>query len=179
MIIKKMFNLNDFSVDEVVKVLVDNDGVEDESYASVTKIERGKLYVCYLTPRNKVYKNATLYTFEDSEHPVYLESIIEHHEGVKNITDIGFLELETDWFVYESDIDSECSESEIDDYSSEEGHSFIADEDLSGWEPPEDHQKVDSDWRDWNPDTIGGQHFKQTIDRIEHTVKIYRDNMTM
>ena len=172
-----MLMLSEFSEGDIVKILVEEDEIEYECLAKVNSINESKLYVNYLSERNKFYKDAVIYVYEDDAHEVEVESISEHYKDVKHLHEIGFIEIEEGWYVKEDDIDSECSDSDIDDLSSEEENDFIADEDVSQWELPEDHEQVDGDWRRWNPRSDGERHYKNVVDRIEQYAKIYKDNM--
>jgi len=172
-----MSSLSEFSEGDIVKILVEEDEIEEECLATVNSINAPKLYVNYLTERSKFYKDAVIYTYEDHTNEVEIESISEHYKDVKNLHEIGFVEIEEGWYVKEDEIDRECSDSDIDDLSSEEDNDFIAEEDVSQWELPEDHEKIDGDWRMWNPRTDGERHYKNVVDRIEQYAKIYKDTM--
>lgn len=175
-----MISFSEIAESEIIKVLVeDEDEIQEECYAQVTSKEDQKLYVHYLEPKNKVYKDATLFSFSEDKNEVELESITEHHEDVTCLSEIGFMRINDKFWVKESDIDSECSDSEIEDYSSEENNSFIAPEDIDQWEKPHDHAMVDSDWNKWVPKTSGERHFKNMVDRVEKYAKVYEDEMRL
>ena len=172
-----MLSLSEFSLGEIVKILVEDDETEEECFATINLIDETKLYVKYLSERNKIYKDAPMYIYDEHVNEVEIESIVEHYKDVKCITEIGFIEVQKDCYVKEDDIDSECSDSDIDDLSSEEENDFIAEEDFSQWQLPEDHEQVDGDWGKWNPRTDGERHYKNVVNRIEQYAKIYKDNM--
>ena len=172
-----MLRLSEISSNEIVKILAEDEGIEEEYFAIVNLNNESNLYVNYLSERNKFYKDACIYTFDDHTNEVEVESISEHYKGIKHISELGFIEVEEGWFVKETDIDSECSDSDIDDLSSEEDNDFIAEEDISQWQLPEDHAQVDNDWNTWRPQTEGERHYKDVINRIEQYANIYKDNM--
>ena len=151
-----MLSLNEFAENELIKVLLeDEDEIEEEVLAKITSKDESMLYVKYLSNRNKFYKDATLYSFED---------------------DIGFIRID-EYYAKESDIDSEDSDSDIDDFSSEDNNSFIAPEDVNEWQLPSDHAAVDSDWAGWTPQPGGETRYKQMVDRVEAYAKLYKDEM--
>jgi hypothetical protein len=172
-----MLSLNEFAENELIKVLLeDEDEIEEEVLAKITSKDESMLYVKYLSNRNKFYKDATLYSFEDDINEVELDSIVEHYEGVYDLEDIGFIRID-EYYAKESDIDSEDSDSDIDDFSSEDNNSFIAPEDVNEWQLPSDHAAVDSDWAGWTPQPGGETRYKQMVDRVEAYAKLYKDEM--
>lgn len=169
-----MINLSEITKDNIIKVLVeDEDQIEEECWATVIQNNNQKLYVKYLEPCNKFYKQAPLYEVSENLNEVEVESLIEHHETHE---DAGFNILDESYYYIMSDVESDDSESDIyEEDSSEE--SFIAPEDVSEWQKPHDHARVDSDWNSWVPRTVGEQHFKDRVDRIETFAKLYEDEM--
>jgi len=49
--------------DDIIKLLVNEDGTEDEMYALVGMNTGNTLGVSYLSPTNKIYKSACVYQF--------------------------------------------------------------------------------------------------------------------
>ena len=123
------------------------------------------------------YKDAVIYKFEKEQNTLEtFESICEHYPEIYKLDEIGFNEIENDLFVKESDIDSECSDSDINDYSSEDGNSFVASDDISEWELPPDHVHIDNDWNKWIPTSEGELRYKKMVDKIDMIAKVYKDN---
>ena len=174
-----MIDLSDFSKDDIVKVLVvDDDEVEEECYARACSINEGKLYVKYLEQRNKFFKSAPMYSFDVQESEVDPESLLEHFKDVDDPEETGiFIGVEDGYWVKEDEIDSECSDSDVEDYSSEENNSFVEEDDVNEWQKPPDHALVDSDWNKWVPKSSGERHFKNMVDRVEHFAKLHEDEL--
>jgi hypothetical protein len=166
---------------ELIQVLVDDDGIEEHLYAKVIGRDSAILYVSYLYPTSKIYKGACVYSFESKVEIVKEESISQHYEGVVDVSGIGVLKVGNDpnHYVIESEIEDEGYESDIEDMSDsdESENSFIADEDPDQWELPADHKEVDGEWNAWTPSTIGGKKFKKTVDILETYAKIHLDNL--
>ena len=167
---------------EMIKVLVCSDDIEEECFAKVISNEGDKLFVSYLSPSSKIYKGACIYSFESKVESVEPESILEHHQGVIDVSQLGILKIdESNHFVIESEIEDEELDSDIEDMSesdSDDSHdSFIAEEDPDQWQLPEDHKEVDDQWNNWRPSSVGETHFKDTVDRLERYAKIHYDNL--
>ena len=162
---------------EVIKVLVDFDGVEEELYAKVLRNDDINLVVTYLSPTSKIYKGACVYSFESSVERVNFDSISEHYAGVIDITDIDMTQAGKNMFVFEREIDSEI-EDESDEEDQYESDFVVSDgeESPSGRATvPPDHQEVDKNWNEWQPSTSGGRHFKSVIDAIDCRVRHQAD----
>jgi len=173
-----MIQLNEISRNELIKVfLEDEEEITEEMYARVIRNNGSNLYVNYLTSTSMFYKDAVIYKYEEETNIVEtFESICEHYPGTFYLDEIGFQEIEDNLFVKESDIDSECSDSDIHDYSSEDNNSFIAPEDTDQWELPPDHAMVDSNWDRWIPKSDGERRYKDMVDKIDMIAKVYKDN---
>jgi len=173
-----MIDFNEIFRGEIVRVLLeDDDEISEETYARVIHNNKSNLYVNYLTNTNMFYKDAVIYKFEDEQNTLEtFESICEHYPETFKLDEIGFEEIEDGLFVRESDIDSECSDSDIHDYSSEDNNSFIAPEDTDQWELPPDHALVDSDWNKWVPKSEGEHLYKNMVDKIDNIAKVCKDN---
>ncbi len=169
---------------EMIKVLVNFDDIEEECYAKVISNESDKLFVSYLSPSSKIYKGACIYSFESKVEIVYPESIIEHHQGVVDVSQLGILKIDdSNNFVVENEIEDSGLDSDIEDMSDSDSDSlhdsFIAEDDPDQWELPEDHKEVDNQWDNWRPSSVGETHFKDTVDRLERYAKIHYDNLQM
>lgn len=176
-----MITPQEISPHEVIKVLVDFDGVEEELYAKVLRNDDINLVVTYLSPTSKIYKGACVYSFESSVERVNFDSITEHYAGVIDITDIDMTQAGKNMFVFSREIISD-HDSEIEDESDEEDQyesDFVVsdgEESPSGRATvPPDHQEIDKNWNEWQPSTSGGRHFKSVIDALECRVRHQAD----
>ena len=94
----------------MIRVLVNSDDIEEECYAKVISNESDKLFVSYLSPSSKIYKGACIYSFESKVEIVYPESIIEHHQGVVDVSQLGILKIDdSNHFVIENEIKYEVA----------------------------------------------------------------------
>ena len=163
MIIKK-----DIKPHELVTVLAET---ETELIAKVLSNEGDYLLVTYLSPSDKVYKSARVFSFESNAERVDFESLTEHHLDVIDVLELGLVKVRPNMFVYEEDIDSESeSEVETDDEDSDSEGSlkdFVVPDDEDVCIKPCDHQEVDEAWGSWKPSSAGAQRFKERIDHIE------------
>lgn len=159
---------NDIKKNELVVVLVEEDG---ETIAKVLSNEGGYLLVSYLSPSEKVYKGTKVYSFETKTEFVSFDSLITHYVNTVHLEELGFIKVQENMFVEESDIDEESSsevetdeESESDDSSLDD---FIAPDDEEILIKPIDHKEVDTAWDTWSPSTPGAKRFKDKINQIE------------
>ena len=124
-----MINPKDITIGEIVTVLLeDDDGVEEETHAIVTDVFEAGLMVRYLTSTSKLYKNATVYELEEEENMVCVQSLCEHHIGVKDLEEIGYAQLDDGpMYVLQEEINFDIESSSIEDMSDDEGteDSFI------------------------------------------------------
>lgn len=173
-----MIDFNEIQENDIIKVLIeDEDEITENAYARVIYNNGSNLYLNYLTTTNMFYKDALIYKFEEEQHILETsESIWEHYPENYKMGDIGFEEIDDNMYVNESEIDSECSDSDIHDYSSEDRNSFIAPEDLDQWELPPDHALVDSDWDKWTPKSEGERRYRDMVNKIDTIAKLYKDN---
>lgn len=163
---------------EIVKVLVDNEGIEEDFYAKVVSNEGTHLYVSYLVDTSKVYKSACVYQFERHVNMVGFESIMEHHQGVIDIEDLGLKKININMFVYTREIDDTDSNEAVEDMSDEDSDSddsFVVPDEPTADLPP-DHQKVDEEWDRWCPTTSGARHFKNVVDNLDAKYRHERDD---
>lgn len=156
--------------DDIVKLFVNEDGVEDEMYGVVGMNTGRTLGIRYLNPTESFYKSACVYKIDSGElSPAPYESVLEHYPSGTTFADLEMKSLGTDMFVYYSEIDIEDSDSEIYDEGetdSEMADFIVSDTEIEG-SPPPDHKSIDKAWAEWEPSTSGGKSFKDTIDMIE------------
>jgi hypothetical protein len=161
--------------DDIVKVLVNEDGIEDEMYGIVGMNTGRTLGLRYLNPTERLYKSACVYELDRGDlAPVPYESVIEHHPSGTTFEDLEMKPIGTDMFAYYSEIDVEDTDSEIYDgdqeTDSEMADFIVSDTEIQG-SPPPDHKSIDQAWSEWKPSTSGGRSFKDTVDMIEMHVK--------
>ena len=168
-------NIDDIQPHEIIKVLVDDDGVEEHVWAKVIQNERLFLFVSYLSQTEMVYKGACVYSFEPKVNMVNVESITEHHQGTVDLVEVGFYKIKTNMFVDDDEVDDSCEDSDVEDFGRDEDlDDFVVPDSPSGSLPP-DAQQLDIEWTEWSPATFGGQYFKSVVDRIEERARIARD----
>jgi hypothetical protein len=167
-------DIGDIKSHEIIKVLVDDDGIEDYMWAKVIQNEVHFLFVTYLVTTEKVYKGACVYQFEPKVSVVELDSISEHHEGVIDLADVGFSKIQTNMFVEDDEVDDDA-ESIIEDLDDDDSLGDFVVEDDPVAELPPDARQLDVEWSNWSPGTFGGQYFKSVVDRIEERARAARD----
>ena len=171
-----MINPAEISPFEVVKILVDNDGIEEELYAKVVSNEGTFLYVAYLVDTSKLNKGACVYQFERKVDMVEFECITEHYPGVIDIEEIGLRKISLNMFVYVNDVDDNDSNENIDDMSDDGSEDSFVVPDEPAVDLPADHKEVDEEWDKWVPSSSGARHFKSVIDRLDAKYRTERDN---
>src|SRR6056300_485763 len=159
---------------DIVKLLVNEDDVEDEMFSVVGMNTGLVLGVRYLNPTELIYKSACVYKLDDGEmSPAPYESVMEHYPSGTTFEDLEMKSLGENMFAFYSEIDIEDSDSEIydeDESDSEMADFVVSDTDIDGTLPP-DHKSIDKEWNDWKPTSPGGRSFKETINMIENKVK--------
>ena len=163
----------DIKPHEVVQVFID-----DPRYDCLAKVlanEGAYLFVTYLEPTGKVFKGAKVFSFESKAERLDFDSILVHHTGICDVTELGIRVVGKNMYVYEDDVDPE-SESEVEsDEDSEESSSESADEDseedLSSRDP-----ELDEQWNSWTPSSAGARRFKEAVDRIEMNTRHTKDS---
>lgn len=159
--------------DDIVKLLVNEDGIEDEMYAVVGMNTGNTLGVKYLSPTNKIYKSACVYEIEEGNlNPAPFESVCEHYPSGTCFTDIGLKMVGPNMYSLHEEIDIEDDDSEIyedhdDSETDSEMDDFIVPDDGQPIEAPPGQALVDQEWDAWKPSTPGAQNFKNTVDMIE------------
>lgn len=173
-----MIRIEEIIPDDILKVLVDHEGVQDELFARVLGVGDAYVYVQYLVDTSKVYKGAEVYELEQDENAVERESICEHYPQGTTFENVGFYKISENVYAIYDDIDSEDSNSEIEDLSDSESEadSFIVEDDGCADLPP-DASDVDNAWNEWKPSSPGMKRYKETIDLIEYHVKRHADNI--
>ena len=163
---------------DIVKVLVNEDGIEDQMYGIVGMNTGNALGLKYLNPTDLIYKSACVYQLDDEEMlPAPYESIMEHFMSGTTFEDLEMKSLGMNRFAFYSEIDIEDSDSEIydedgDDESDLEGF-VVSDSEIVGQDIPlpPGHESIDKEWNEWEPTTSGGKRFKETINSIETRVR--------
>jgi hypothetical protein len=163
---------------DIVKVLVNEDGIEDQMYGVVGMNTGNNLGLKYLSPTDLIYKSACVYKLDDEELlPAPYESIMEHFMSGTTFEDLEMKSLGMNRFAFYSEIDIEDSDSEIydedgDDESDLDGF-IVSDSEIVGQDIPlpPDHESIDKEWNEWEPTTSGGKSFKETINSIETRVR--------
>jgi hypothetical protein len=160
--------------DDIVKLFVNEDGIEDQMYGVVGMNTGLTLGIRYLNPTEFIYKSACVYKLDQNElSPAPFESVMEHYPSGTTFMDLEMKSLGDNMFAYYSEIDVEDSDSEI--YDDNETDSEMADFVVSDTEiegsPPPDHKSIDKAWNEWKPSSAGARSFKDTIDTIESRVR--------
>jgi hypothetical protein len=169
--------------DDIVKLLVNEEDVEDEMYAVVGMNTGLVLGVRYLNPTELIYKSACVYQLEDGDmNPAPYESVMEHYPSGTTFEDLEMKSLGDKMYAFYSEIDIEDSDSEIydEDESDSEMNDFIVPDDEIDGEviPPSNYKSIDKEWNEWKPSTPGARSFKDTVDAIEALAKVHADNLS-
>lgn len=158
---------SDIKPDHTVKIFVKYDDIEEELYAHVEDVFSTLMSVRYYTPTSKFYKGAPIYELSEDVEPVEFESLTEHYIEISPLTKVS-------GNMYYDENEETNSVSSIEDMSDSDSDvgsldDFIVDDDeVEGLSDlPADHATLDHDWNSWNPSTLGGRKFKDTVDRIE------------
>jgi len=165
--------------DDIVKVLVNEDGIEDEIYGIVGMNTGKTLGLRYLNTTELFYKSACVYELEATElSPAPYESVMEHYPVGTTFEDLEMKALGMNRFAFYSEIDIEDSDSDIYDEGGDEDESdlegfVVSDSEIVGQEIPlpPGHESIDKDWNEWEPTTSGGKSFKDTVDAIETRIR--------
>ena len=167
---------------DIVKILANEDDVEDEFYAVVGMNTGLVLGVRYLNPTELIYKSACVYQLEDGDmNPAPYESVMEHYPSGTTFEDLEMKSLGNGMYAYLAEIDIEDSDSEIydeDESDSEMDDFIVPDDEIDGQViPPSDYKSIDKEWNEWKPSTPGARSFKETVDMIEMYAKQHADNL--
>jgi len=162
--------------DDIIKLLVNEDGTEDEMYALVGMNTGNTLGVSYLSPTNKIYKSACVYQLESGNlNPAPFESVFEHYPSGTAFTDLGMKMVGINMYsLYDEidveDVDSDVYEDHDDSDTDSEMADFVVPDDGIPIGPPPGHELIDKEWEEWKPSTPGARSFKETIDMIEKSL---------
>lgn len=176
-----MISREEIIQDDFVKVLVNEDDVEEEMYAIVGMNTGNVLGLHYISPTEKIYKSACVYQLEGGDmNPAPYESVCEHYPSGTTFADIGMKSLGDNLYVIYDEVDVEDSDSDIyEEGSDSEMDDFIVPDDevdgeVSG---PPGHEIIDKEWNEWKPSTPGARSFKETVDMIEMHAKRHADEL--
>jgi len=170
---------SDIIQDDIVKVLVNEDGVEDVMYAVVAMNTGKTLGLHYLNPTESIYKSACVYKVDGVEmSPAPYDSLMEHYPTGTTFEDLEMKRVNDDMYSFYSEIDIEDSDSDIQemnlgsDTDSEMEGFIVPDSEVQGQDiVPPDHASIDKEWKKWEPSSTGARSFKETIDLIESRVR--------
>ena len=180
---RRLMNFNnivtsEIDVNDIVKVLIEEDDVREECYAVVGMNTGNVLGLHYLSPTTRLYKAATVYAIDSGElQPAPYESLIEHHPSGTTFRDLEFKAVGDGLYAPLEDIDEEdsCSSLWSEGSDSDSDLSFIVSDaeegDIGGIDLPPGHAEIDAAWDAWEPRTSGGRSFKETVDAIEAAAK--------
>jgi hypothetical protein len=176
-----MISREEIIQDDIVKVLVNEDGLEEEMYAIVGMNTGNVLGVHYISPTEKLYKSACVYQLEDGDmNPAPYESVCEHYPSGTTFSDIGMKNLGDNMYVIYDEVDVEDSDSDIyDEMTDSEMDDFIVpDDEIDGHvEEPPGYEIIDKEWKSWEPRSPGARSFKETVDMIEMHAKRHADEL--
>lgn len=176
-----MISREEIIQDDIVKVLVNEDDLEEEMYAIVGMNTGNVLGVHYISPTEKLYKSACVYELEDGDmNPAPYESICEHYPSGTTFSDIGMKSLGNNLYVMYDEVDVEDSDSEIyeDDTDSEMDDFIVSDGEVDGAiDLPPGHEIIDKEWDAWEPRSPGARSFKETVNLIEMMAKRQADDL--
>ena len=117
---------SEINQNDIVKILVNEDGIEDEMYGVVGMNTSKTLGIHYLNPTELFYKSACVYELESGDlSPAPYESVMEHYPSGTTFEDLEMKALGTGKFAFYSEIDIEDSDSDL--YGEEETDSEMAD----------------------------------------------------
>jgi len=159
---------------DIIKALMNEDGVEEEMLGTVTANTGTVLGVRFLRPSESFYKSAPVHVLEEEVTPVPYYALCEHYNRCSSFGDLEMKAVGEDMYVFHAEVDVEDDDSEIwhpEDSASDTDDSFIAPDDVTEFELPPGSVEIDREWDAWKPNTPGAQSFKDTIDRIENLVR--------
>ena len=168
---------------DIVKLLVNEDSVEDDFLAVVGMNTGLVLGVRYLNPTELIYKSACVYQLEDGDmNPAPYESVMEHYPSGTTFEDLEFKMIKDGLYANLNEIDIEDSDSEIydeDESDSEMDDFIVPDDEIDGKIiPPSDYKTIDKEGNAWEPKSPGARSFKETVNAIEAMAKAHADNLS-
>ena len=130
--------------DDIVKVLVNEDGIEDEMYG-VVGMNTGESVMEHY-PSGTTFADLEMKPLGTNKFAFYTEIDVE----------------DSDSELY----DEEETDSEMADF-------VVSDTEIEGQAIPlpPDHKSIDKEWNEWEPTTSGGKSFKETVDAIETRIR--------
>ena len=170
---------SEINQDDIVKVLVNEDGIEDMMYAVVAMNTGKTLGLHYLNPTESVYKSACVYKVDEGDMcPAPYDSLMEHYPQGTTFEDLEMKRVDVDMFSFYSEIDVEDTDSDIhelnvDTETDSEMEGFIvSDTEMEGQDiAPPGFAEIDKQWDEWKPSTPGASSFKETINLIENRIR--------
>ena len=186
-----MINIKDIQEGEIVKLLVNDDSIEEELYARVYKHTGNYIQVKYLTQTEKIWKGACVYELDETIEIAEPESLCEYYPGFILFDEIDGIQKipRTPYYYFKNEIVSDASDDEI--VSDDESDGYEVDQDFCvddgiidgrpetarDWEPPPGHEVTDREWDEWLPQSEGAKLFKDRVDIIERLAKNHHDNL--
>ena len=168
--------------DDIVKLLVNEDELEDEMFAVIGMNTGQTLGVRYLNPTELIYKSACVYKLDEDElSPAPYESVMEHYPSETTFNDLEMKSLGQGMYAYLEEIDIEDSDSDIyaEVTDSEMEDFIVSDSEIEGQViPPANHASIDKEWNEWKPTSPGARSFKEKVDAIETMAKMHADNLS-
>ena len=166
----------DIKPNEIIKVLVNEDDIEEEVYAIVQDNRGDHLELKYIEETDKRYKDALIYAFSDNIEVIYFDNILEHYQDVYDVSEIDMLKVRENMYVFLEEVDIEDDDDEIRTIPDDGEYSLdsfvVADDEVEEEiEKPRDAKQIDREWNEWNPTSPGARSFKDTIDMIECRIK--------
>src|SRR5210317_809075 len=105
---------SEINQDDIVKLLVNEDDLEDEMFAVVGMNTGMTLGVQYLNPTELIYKSACIYQLENGDlNPAPYESVMEHYPSGTTFEDLEMKSLGDRMYAFYPEIDIEDSDSDI------------------------------------------------------------------
>lgn len=176
-----MISREEIIQNDFVKVLVNENELEEEMFAIVGMNTGNVLGLHYISPTEKLYKSACVYELEGGDmNPAPYESICEHYPSGTTFADIGMKSLGDNMYVIYDEIDVEDSDSEIyeDGTDSEMDDFIVPDDEVDGdVSAPPGHEIIDKEWEAWEPRSPGARSFKERVDFIEMLAKRQADEL--
>ena len=187
-----MIKLEEIQEGEIIKVLVNNDDIEEELFARVYKNTGNIVIVKYLSPTEKNWKGSCVYELEEENNTVEPESVTNHYIGCILFDEVeGIAKIpRTPYYYYEIEKNPDASEDDDDDDDEDEDGYEIDDEfcvddgEIDGrletaqdWRPPPNSKNIDCEWNEWTPQTDGARRFKERVDMIESLARNHLDNL--
>ena len=95
----------DIKPNEIIKVLVNEDDIEEEVYAIVQDNRGDHLELKYIEETDKRYKDALIYAFSDNIEVIYFDNILEHYQDVYDVSEIDMLKVRENMYVFLEEVD--------------------------------------------------------------------------